>query len=74
LQGQTELHVVRCATGIDRRYAILHEEDVPAGWARYIQIKREFFTTATGLGSPGGAAQVGPIAADHPGLATSPIP
>jgi hypothetical protein len=38
-----------------------------------IQIEREFFTTVTGLGSPGFAAQVGPIAGS-PGARSDAIP
>ncbi|HUH08771.1 MAG TPA: ferredoxin [Egibacteraceae bacterium] len=47
--------------------AIAYEEDVPEEWAEYTAINREFFgEEVTGLGEPGGAAQVGPIAKDHP--------
>jgi len=47
--------------------AIFHEEDVPAAWAGYVAIEREFFTI-TGLGAPGGARNVGALGTDHPFL------
>ncbi len=50
--------------------AIFYEADVPAEWAHYLQIDREFFgAEVTGLGSPGGAADVGPLSGDHPWIA-----
>jgi NAD-dependent dihydropyrimidine dehydrogenase PreA subunit len=53
--------------------AIYHEEDLPASWATYQVVEREFFApSVTGLGSPGGAANVGPIAGDHPSVAAMP--
>lgn len=49
--------------------AIFHEEELPAAWAVYAQIEREFFSPAvTGLGAPNGAASVGPLDIDHPAL------
>ena len=49
--------------------AIFHEEDLPAEWRHYAQIEREFFGQGvSGLGSPGGAAQIGETLADHPAL------
>jgi hypothetical protein len=41
--------------------AIYYEDDVPAEWADYTAANAEFFTD---LGSPGGAAKLGLIAAD----------
>jgi NAD-dependent dihydropyrimidine dehydrogenase PreA subunit len=50
--------------------AIFHEEDLPAEWSRYSRIDREFFDPGvTGLGHPGGAAQVGTVGFDHPEVA-----
>jgi len=47
--------------------AIFYEDDVPAEWKNYIQIDAEFFGDAvSGIGSPGGAAQVGATDKDHP--------
>ncbi|MBI3648845.1 MAG: ferredoxin family protein [Actinobacteria bacterium] len=49
--------------------AIFRQEDLPAEWKHYAGIEREFFGTGvTGLGSPGGAVQVGQTDADHPAL------
>jgi ferredoxin len=45
--------------------AIFYEDDVPAEWKNYTAIEAEYFTI-TGIGSPGGAAQVGPSDQDHP--------
>ena len=51
--------------------AIFYEDDVPAEWKQFTQINAEFFSDqVTGLGSPGGAAQVGPQEADHPTVAS----
>jgi ferredoxin len=44
--------------------AIFPEDDLPADWKRFTQVNAEWFEV-TGLGSPGGAAQVGPQAKDH---------
>ena len=50
--------------------AIFYEDDVPAEWKQFTPINAEYFTDAvTGLGSPGGAAQVGPSTKDHPTVA-----
>ncbi len=55
--------------------AIFHEEEVPSEWRDYIAIDREFFSPqVTGLGSPGGASNVGSTGADHPLLATVGVP
>jgi NAD-dependent dihydropyrimidine dehydrogenase PreA subunit len=42
--------------------AIFYEDDVPDGWSAYTDANREFFSE---LGSPGGAAKVGPMSRDH---------
>lgn len=50
--------------------AIFSEDDVPKEWTPFIDINKEFFEdSVTGLGSPGGAAQVGPTTKDHPTVA-----
>ena len=47
--------------------AIFYEDDVPAEWKNYTPINAEFFNEEiSGIGSPGGAAQVGPVDKDHP--------
>ena len=47
--------------------AIFYEDDVPDEWKQFIGINAEWFSDAvTGLGDPGGAAQVGPQPKDHP--------
>ena len=43
--------------------AIYYEDDVPEQWADYYRANVDFFET---IGSPGGAAKVGPIPGDHP--------
>jgi NAD-dependent dihydropyrimidine dehydrogenase PreA subunit len=49
--------------------AIYEESRVPADQAAFIAINREFFSPAvSGLGDPGGAADAGPRACDHPGI------
>jgi NAD-dependent dihydropyrimidine dehydrogenase PreA subunit len=49
--------------------AIFHRDDLPAEWAHYEQIERDFFGPAvTGIGSPGGAVNVGALDRDHPAL------
>ena len=51
--------------------AIFYEDDVPAEWKQFTKINAEFFDeSVTGLGSPGGAAQVGPAQVDHPVVAS----
>ncbi len=48
--------------------AIFRQDDLPGAWRDYERIEREFFGPAvTGLGSPGGAANVGALE-DHPAL------
>jgi len=49
--------------------AIFAEDDVPAEWKSFVDVNAAWFADVTGLGSPGGAAQVGPQAADHPTVA-----
>lgn len=48
--------------------AIFYEDDVPADWKVFTPINAEYFEI-TGVGSPGGAAQVGAFAGDHPTVA-----
>ncbi|MEX1047668.1 MAG: ferredoxin [Actinomycetota bacterium] len=51
--------------------AIFTDEDVPSEWKHYTRINAEFFSDeVTGLGSPGGAAQAGPVDKDHPEVAS----
>ena len=46
--------------------AIFYEDDVPAEWKNYTPINKEFFDdNVSGIGSPGGAAQVGAVDKDH---------
>jgi ferredoxin len=50
--------------------AIFYEDDVPAEWKQFTPINAEYFSDAvSGVGSPGGAAQVGPSNVDHPVVA-----
>jgi ferredoxin len=51
--------------------AIFYEDDVPAEWADFKPINREYFeesvmTANPHVGSPGGAAAVGASGQDHP--------
>ncbi len=51
--------------------AIFADADLPAEWQGYAHVEREFFgPEVTGLGSPGGAADIGQIDTDHPALAS----
>lgn len=43
--------------------AIFYEDDLPPRWAQYTTINADFFDD---LGSPGGAAKLGPTGRDHP--------
>jgi NAD-dependent dihydropyrimidine dehydrogenase PreA subunit len=53
--------------------AIFHEEDLPAGWEHFRDVEREFFGPGvSGLGSPGGAADVDAAPMDHPLVAELP--
>jgi NAD-dependent dihydropyrimidine dehydrogenase PreA subunit len=46
---------------------------LPEVLAHFRDINREFFGSAvSGLGSPGGASEVGPVQCDHPFVSTSP--
>ena len=56
--------------------AIFYEEDdVPDEWRQFTDFNREFFSDdVTGLGEPGGAAEVGPVAKDHPKVASWNVP
>jgi hypothetical protein len=55
--------------------AIFYEDDVPAEWKNYNAINAEFFSDAvSGIGSPGGAAQVGAVDKDHPFVANFAAP
>ena len=49
--------------------AIYYEDDVPAKQAEFYDVNVQFFD---GIGSPGGAAKLGPIAKDHPIVAALP--
>jgi ferredoxin len=49
--------------------AIFPEEDLPSEWKPFTEVNAAWFTETTGLGSPGGAAQAGAQAADHPTVA-----
>jgi NAD-dependent dihydropyrimidine dehydrogenase PreA subunit len=57
--------------------AIYYEDDVPQQWSAYTEDNARFFTEALSgrgepLGSPGGAAAVGPIPADTEMVAALP--
>ena len=55
--------------------AIYEDLDLPAPLRHFIAINREFFEPAvSGLGSPGGASDVGARACDHPLVAAKPRP
>jgi NAD-dependent dihydropyrimidine dehydrogenase PreA subunit len=49
--------------------AIFYEDDTPEEWKDYYTANVDFFAD---LGSPGGAAKVGPIDKDHPLVAALP--
>ncbi|GGJ35364.1 ferredoxin [Streptomyces brasiliensis] len=51
--------------------AIFFEDDVPEDFSHYASINVEFFAE---LGSPGGAASLGPTERDHPAVAALPAP
>ncbi|MGH3440928.1 MAG: ferredoxin [Nitriliruptorales bacterium] len=54
--------------------AIAYEDDLPAEWGPYTAINAEFFEdSVTGLGSPGGAFQVGNTGVDHPTVAEAEV-
>ena len=53
--------------------AIFSDEDLPGEWKQFAAVNAEWFSeTVTGLAAPGGAAQVGPQAKDHPVVAEWP--
>ena len=57
--------------------AIFYEDDLPQPWAGHLADNAAFFAlplpgSDLGLGSPGGAAKVGPIQLDAPLVATAP--
>ena len=53
--------------------AIFSDEDLPGEWKQFAAVNAEWFAdTVTGLQAPGGAAQVGPQAKDHPVVAEWP--
>ncbi len=50
--------------------AIFYADDVPAEWSEFTAINAAFFEPeVTGLGSPGGAGEVGQTRVDHPKVA-----
>ena len=49
--------------------AIYYEDDVPAAWKEYGEVNTKFFVE---IGSPGGAAKLGPIGKDHQKVAALP--
>jgi NAD-dependent dihydropyrimidine dehydrogenase PreA subunit len=55
--------------------AIFYEDDLPEEWSAFKSFNADYFASeVTGLGSPGGAANVGAAAVDHPGVATYEVP
>jgi len=52
--------------------AVFYEDDTPSQWRDFDRANREFFTVTTTVGSPGGAARVGTIDADHEVVAALP--
>lgn len=52
--------------------AIFPLEELPAEYGEYAEANAAFFTEVTDLGSPGGAAAVGPQPTDHPLIAAQP--
>ncbi|EFS35303.1 4Fe-4S binding domain protein [Cutibacterium acnes HL005PA4] len=49
--------------------AIYYEDDLPGDQEKFLDINAEFFNE---LGSPGGAARLGPTHKDHPAVETLP--
>ena len=49
--------------------AIYYEDDVPEEWSEYVSANADFFDD---LGSPGGAAKLGPTGKDVPFIAALP--
>jgi ferredoxin len=57
---------VDCDAGVPVT-AIFTRDDVPGEWKQFTAVNAEWFSeTVTGLGTPGGAAQVGTQDKDHP--------
>jgi NAD-dependent dihydropyrimidine dehydrogenase PreA subunit len=55
--------------------AIFYEDDVPAQWKTFTAANAAFFTEGTDpIGSPGGAAKVGPVARDAAFVADYQVP
>lgn len=57
--------------------AIFYEDDLPDRWKPYLRDNEEFFTQvlpgrSEPLGSPGGAARIGPLGVDTPLVASHP--
>jgi NAD-dependent dihydropyrimidine dehydrogenase PreA subunit len=50
--------------------AIYYEDDLPEQWSGYLAANTEFFSS---VGSPGGAARIGPLSHDHPVIAALPL-
>jgi ferredoxin len=51
--------------------AIVLAEETPTEWSAFIKINVEFFEpSVTGMGDPGGAAEVGKSGVDHPDIAS----
>ncbi|HJR19128.1 MAG TPA: ferredoxin [Actinomycetota bacterium] len=46
--------------------AIFYEDDTPDNWKEFIPINKDWFND---IGSPGGAAKLGPVDHDHPKVA-----
>jgi ferredoxin len=54
--------------------AIYEDRRLPADQQDFLAINREFFSPGvSALGSPGGAADVGPVTCDHPTVAAWPV-
>ena len=49
--------------------AIYYEDDVPSQWKNYSEVNTKFFVE---IGSPGGAAKLGPVGKDHEIVAALP--
>jgi NAD-dependent dihydropyrimidine dehydrogenase PreA subunit len=57
--------------------AIYYEDDLPAQWSLYLEDNARFFAEAlpgrsAPIGSPGGAAKIGPLGVDTPHVADLP--
>ena len=58
--------------------AIFYEDDIPAKWAPYTHDNAQFFSELLPgqdgpLGSPGGAAKIGPVSSDTPLVTAFPV-